>query len=408
MEENDSSTNKPPSGERRDSSTTRIVTDAGIFSGIVTKRWRLPGKQELTVALRHSTLDGFRYLLVNNTEVKGSEGIFAYSIASWFSGQMPPPDCIAVNFDGGPKVTMQIVQASDRFQYTCSADGVPLEDMIRAKSEDSSTGGASDYIITIPLAEVVPDSEEGGIAFYTIYVLRRKDGVLTKCRRRFSHFYDLNNDLLSWTASSHLYDMLPSLPSRQWKLISDHLDDEFVQARRAELEIYMQRLLRVPRVTQSPEFLDFVNLWHPRRAKFSIISAAGTQVHTVPSKLASMHVKLLPGEYAQFFDTGPLGIVLRCDTPRDINAPVYIARLERRDSERMRVGDCLTRVNGREVKGQMSYGTIISTIRAFRARHSGMIPLALHFIRKEDGDESESKEGPDSNETSPKGVSSKQ
>ncbi len=47
------------------SSNSGFVTEATIFSGIVTKTWDFHIDDERhTVAVRHSTLDGFRYVLV--------------------------------------------------------------------------------------------------------------------------------------------------------------------------------------------------------------------------------------------------------------------------------------------------------------------------------------------------------
>ena len=47
------------------SSNSGFVTEATIFSGIVTKTWDFHIEDERhTVAVRHSTLDGFRYVLV--------------------------------------------------------------------------------------------------------------------------------------------------------------------------------------------------------------------------------------------------------------------------------------------------------------------------------------------------------
>ena len=47
------------------SSNSGFVTEATIFSGIVTKTWDFHIQDERhTVAVRHSTLDGFRYVLV--------------------------------------------------------------------------------------------------------------------------------------------------------------------------------------------------------------------------------------------------------------------------------------------------------------------------------------------------------
>lgn len=376
------------------------VTDAGLMSGIVTKRWRIRfdreiSEEEHTVAIRHSPLDGFRYLLVDGTEVKGSEGIYSYSIRSWFSGQAPPPDTLVLDFDKGPKVTIQIVQASDRFMYTCTSDGKPLTDIMReASSKESDEDSASKFIVTIPEVELVPGSEGSDpVAWYTMYVIRRRDGLLTKSRRRYRHFYDFNADILSAFAASHLQSAVPPFPARSWKWLTDHTSLDFLDTRRAELENYMQKLVRVPHVDKGPDFLGFSNMWLPKRVSFALVSMDDIKRREIGPKLASMHVKTIPGEFVHFFASGPLGIVLRCDRPKDLNADIVVQEYKRsirddnnaspKESHGMipREGDRLTRINGREVKGSLSYKEAVAEIRKFRARHGGLIPLALHFFR---------------------------
>eukprot|EP00939_MAST-03C_sp_MAST-3C-sp1_P000783 g783.t1 len=379
------------------SSAKHAITDAGLMSGIVTKRWRIhfersDSKEEHTVAIRHSPLDGFRYVLVDGTEVKGSEGIYSYSLRSWFSGQSPPPDTVTLDFDNGPRVTMQIIQASDRFLYTCTADGKPIIDTMREVfSKEAEDDCTSKYIVTIPDVEIFPGSEESdSVAWYTMYVIRRRGGLLTKCRRRYRHFYELNSDVLSTFASSHLQSAVPPFPARSWKWLTDHTSPDFIELRRAELENYMQKLVRVPHVDVGPDFLGFTNMWLPKRVSFALISMDGVKKREIGPKLASMHVKLIPGEFVHFFASGPLGIVLRCNRPTDLNADIVVQEYKQKDAASKegrgrtpRGGDRLTRVNGREVKGRISYKEAIAAIRRFRARHGGLIPLALHFCRSD-------------------------
>jgi PX domain len=58
----------------------------------------------------------------------------------------------------------------------------------------------------------------------------------------------------------HLYSNLPALPHKSSKLLTDHFTAEFIEERRADLEVYLQKLAVVPHVAENPDFLDFLDL----------------------------------------------------------------------------------------------------------------------------------------------------
>jgi hypothetical protein len=158
--------------------------------------------------------------------VKGSESVYMYNIKSYFSGQAPPPDVITLTFENqGPKITIQIVQTSDRFRYSCAVNGKPVKEIVRQMNKDDDDNALNDFVITIPEVDIARrvGEEKEGIVWYTIYTFRISENRLTKCRRRFSHFHDLHTDISSTFACSHLQTMLPTFPSRSWKLFVDHL-----------------------------------------------------------------------------------------------------------------------------------------------------------------------------------------
>lgn len=76
--------------------------------------------------------------------------------------------------------------------------------------------------------------------------------------KRFSDFVNFDYQLRTSFASHHLLDNLPALPSRQVKLIMDHLNPDFVEERRLRLDEYVQALMKIPKVTQLPDFYQFV------------------------------------------------------------------------------------------------------------------------------------------------------
>ena len=350
-----------------------------------------------------------------------------YNIKSYFSGQAPAPDVITLSFEKeGPKITIQIVQSSDRFRYSCAVDGNPIKEIVRQMQKNDST--MNDFIITIPEIDITRSADEDskGVVWYTVYVVfesslsltstrthsqynhryayRISENILTKCRRRFSHFHDLHTDISSVFACSHLQSMLPVFPSRQWKLFVDHLAPDFIETRRAGLERYIQQLTRVPHVRDEPEFLQFVNMFVAKRLEFSIVSNTGVFTCSVGPHLPSLQISLESREYSFVFPgSKPLGLVFRCERPTDMNVETFVVNFKSVDdtkgvaesSGRIKIGDCLTRINGRAVLGKLCYRDIITTIKTFRARHGDLVPMVLHFRRRKGDSNIEEKEDDD-------------
>merc|ERR1711991_1190629 len=95
-----------------------------------------------------------------------------YNIKSYFSGQAPAPDVITLSFEKeGPKITIQIVQTSDRFRYSCAVDGNPTKEIVRQMQKNDSN--MNDFIITIPEIDITRSADEDskGVVWYTVYVV---------------------------------------------------------------------------------------------------------------------------------------------------------------------------------------------------------------------------------------------
>ncbi len=120
---------------------------------------------------------------VDGEEVKGSEGVYMYNIKSYFSGQAPAPDVITLTFEKeGPKITIQIVQTSDRFRYSCAVDGNPTKEIVRQMQKNDSN--MNDFIITIPEIDITRSADEDskGVVWYTVYVVFESSLSLTSTR----------------------------------------------------------------------------------------------------------------------------------------------------------------------------------------------------------------------------------
>jgi hypothetical protein len=125
-------------------------------------------------------------------------------------------------------------------------------------------------VVRIPESEIRPSSTElawGGkpkqVVYYSVTVARgeRETTVL----RRFSEFITLNNTLRGAFTGSHLLSSFPPPPSRSPPSLfsfsgRDTLAPEFIDGRKRELEVFVQRLVGMPKVLGNPDLLAFLGL----------------------------------------------------------------------------------------------------------------------------------------------------
>ena len=78
--------------------------------------------------------------------------------------------------------------------------------------------------------------------------------------KRFGQFYDMDQAVKrSLAASGHHNLVLPTLPQKKARFLTDHMDKSFVEQRRALLENYLRRMLHIVPVVRNKEFLLFLN-----------------------------------------------------------------------------------------------------------------------------------------------------
>jgi len=80
--------------------------------------------------------------------------------------------------------------------------------------------------------------------------------------KRYVEFHALDADLRRTLAISHpdVLAILPDLPGREMKLLTDHLYPRFIEQRRILLQAYMQRLITIREVVERPDVLDFLGV----------------------------------------------------------------------------------------------------------------------------------------------------
>lgn len=246
------------------------VSTSTIFDGVVTRQWKFQlGESSLSetawhiVGIRHSTLSGFRYALLNGKEIYDSDGtVNMYTLRGLTYGR----DSLILNI-GGSEVILSISKPKNRtlYEYTCTIDGQAIPEM-NSRDEDSIICSKS-YDIVIDHAEVQLVKEEP-VVFFVIHV---KDGSDEKIlRRRFKEFYDLNFDLSSVLKGVNT-TTLPYFPPRSWKRVRDHFDHTFIENRRKQLELYVRYLALIPRVTSDPSFLLFFDLYNVPNVTYNIV-----------------------------------------------------------------------------------------------------------------------------------------
>jgi hypothetical protein len=105
---------------------------------------------------------------------------------------------------------------------------------------------------------------------------RLGSGMEVAVHRRFNEFHLLHTQLLTYFKGSHLYNSLPSPPSKGIKLLQNHLDPSFIEERRIQCESYLLKLLLYPRVATIQEMHDFLGLPGGRVREMSVLFQPGS------------------------------------------------------------------------------------------------------------------------------------
>jgi hypothetical protein len=79
--------------------------------------------------------------------------------------------------------------------------------------------------------------------------------------KRFLDFCELDDELRKYfsKSSSAVVELLPPLPLKASKMMTDHRDPKFVEERRLILENYLKKIIHIREVVNHPSFLRFIN-----------------------------------------------------------------------------------------------------------------------------------------------------
>jgi len=79
--------------------------------------------------------------------------------------------------------------------------------------------------------------------------------------KRFGQFYEMDQAVrLALADKADVLASMPSSPQRKVKLFNDHMEQNFIEERRALLENYLQKMRQVPEVLRCAAFLTFLGV----------------------------------------------------------------------------------------------------------------------------------------------------
>ena len=325
-----------------------------IFSGEVNRTWRFcdGGGQHHEVSLYHHPLTGARAALVDHEELEGSLGT-----SSVFHGSTTtiPFAC------GGCRGAIHIQRSAFfGFSYACSADGVSVPEATSATADPrrapGRAGGRSGPALTVNSCRVLAHvttrdhaSPSAPIVWYLIetHASKGDEVATTRVHRRFRDFADLDEAVNGALAGHHVRSSVPRLPQKKLKLLQDHNDQTFLDARRRDLDGYVAKLVHVPHVWATPPAAPFVGVADNVR------------------------------EYSVVFPERTLGFTLGKSSgaeSRENDFPAFVASCRPPDCPvDVRIGDLLSKISGRSV-ATMTFAECVNAIK-----HSQR-PIMLHFL----------------------------
>ncbi|CAM9679683.1 unnamed protein product [Phaeothamnion confervicola] len=230
------------------------------LSFLHTKVWRVPldvspsrARQRhfregrfATVLFRHDGGSGEKRLIVDGLVIHRSKDL------------LDGGDTLAFDL-AGKSCRLEIVHFPGLTDYKLYHDSIRVQS-IMDEPEDTPLP-AERPKVRVPRAHVSsgPNTADGR-RVVRFDVLTQAGGASHSVSRRFSDFDELDCLIRSAFRGHHLESSLPALPCKQLKLLADHFDQQFIDARRHQLEAYLRRLVAVPHVAVNPDLLDFLGI----------------------------------------------------------------------------------------------------------------------------------------------------
>lgn len=232
------------------------------FIGAVTKSYHFTladasqGRREKPhkINLRHNQITGSRYVLLDGLEVPGSRGNTSIMSAVEIAFKVEEEDA---------RITITPALSGGGFSYSCQVGSRVLEEL-------SNVLETEDELVMAPAKIRVPEtrttsSEGKAVVHYKVVTTiaapsgggENQEVVVF---RRYKEFSRLNNLLRSAFAGSHLLSSLPHLPGKVLNPFTDQTTPQFIEGRRRDLEVYLNRLCGVSKCSKNLDMLKFLGL----------------------------------------------------------------------------------------------------------------------------------------------------
>jgi len=313
----------------------------------VIKSWVVPGMGEgRRVELKHNIMTGVRVLLIDGVPVEDSLGV-----STLFVGCMGHQLPFKLEGTGGVQLLgwVSITRTGalfGKFVYECMVDGQRMVEF--CEGIETSQGGLFDFKISI--SETGWDENgTSAISWYRLDVTRKKDLVRTSIHRRFADFLELDHEMRSVFRQHMIFENLPHIPPKEFKVFVNHQSVEFIEKRRKDLEHYLRSLGNLARVCKSPAFLKFIGLYDVYRESSIIFEETTLGISMQATECGHVSVSFESDGAVNAGLFGPGGVKLLCDN------------------------DLVSQVNGLPAKGL--------TVQEIGQRVSSLPrPLVMHFI----------------------------
>ena len=219
--------------------------------GTVSRMWHFKatgGNGGHKVVLRHSYVTGVFVLLVDGVYVySGTENVTVRTFELKFKLKEEEAVPCRILFDGTDSIY---------FEHKLLVNEVHHSDIRNIL--EINMGESFPISISIPSYKTFTELGKT-VVLYQVKVKKSVEESFV-VERRYSHFVSLDACIVSAT-DTHLASSLPTLPPKCYNFWTDQTSDEFINARKFGLEVYLNNILQTSKV----KFYTGINFGFPRK-----------------------------------------------------------------------------------------------------------------------------------------------
>lgn len=182
---------------------------------------------------------------------------------------------------------------------------------------------------------------------------------------RFRDFAELNSQVKQNLKGHHLREIIPPLPEKPLKSLTDHRDPTFIQDRQAKLEIYLTALVAIPHVCDMicvKAFLgmmDQVSDTPPLTPYLLFIRPLQVREYSVSFHIPTLGLTLVPAEKSQADNVG---------------VAVLVGSVQKPEVGSITPGDSISKINGVPI-ANLNFNGVINRVKILPR------PIIIHFIQ---------------------------